>query len=550
MKRENVMFRILLLLSFAVFVNIGSGQSPGFKRELNQERQEQKQLLKEGYDIVLDPIEQVPVDPATYKIAPTYSGNWGNEYLGITELYNAIKTKATKKVVVYVFDTAGELTHPALKSAAWNERGRIYTSESSKADGNGHGTHCAGIIGGIDASVPIGIARGLVEKGLLKIVPIKVLTNQGSGSFTWVVNAVKDVNIEAVQLIQQGWAVVYSFSLGGNVPNGLPDLETVFKYARDQGVFIAAAAGNTGSEGVNYPGSSPNATAVAALERVDETNARRAYYSTTGAQVYCAAPGSNILSTYLNGTLRELSGTSMATPHVAGIAAILLSCNPNSTGNAVVAHMSKYSIDLPPTGRDKETGFGAVRIPQLLNNPIGGTNPPPPPPTDPPVPIDPVKPAIWTASIGLPPGDIFYQVWKTEGQTKSQALKVKILRIEVRSKLYGEPLYDKVQLAIAQYFQNSMMVVRNTDDYVTTTAWVSVFLEYFVNDKLKADGITIKVMDIDGEDIMSRYCSHRNVVRPTTLSIGESPTIVSVSNFLRNKLLKKAKNEQRKGSRN
>ncbi len=507
----------------------------------NQEKREYKELAREGYDIILDPIEQTPIDPSMYKIAPTYTGNWGNEYLGITVLFNQIKAKATKKVVVYIFDTAGEFDHPLLKAAAWNEKGRIYTSESSKLDGNGHGTHCAGIIAGTSPSVPLGIARGLVEKGLLKVVPIKVLTNQGAGSFTWVINAVKDVNIEAVQLIQQGWSVVYSFSLGGNVPSGIPELETVFKYAVDQGVFIAAASGNTGGEGVNYPGSSPNARAVAALERLDETNARRASYSTTGTQVYCAAPGSNVLSTYLNGTLRELSGTSMATPHVAGVAAILLSCNPSANGVGVANHMAKYSIDLPPTGRDKETGFGAVRMPALFNNPIGGTPPPPPvDPPPPPTPIDPVKPTIWTASIGMPPGDVFYQVWKTQGQTKSQALKVKILRVEVRSKLYGEPLYDKVQVAISQYFQNSMMVVRDVDDYVTTTAWVAVFLEYFVNDKLKSDGITIKVMDLDGEDIMARYCSHRNVVRPLATANEQIPNIVGISNFLRNKLLKQA----------
>lgn len=381
MKHSTKTLLFFLLLPVLVFAQLPKEAQQRF----NQEKREYKEQVRQGYDIVLDPIEQTPVDQLDYKIAPTYTGNWGNEYLGITELFNQIKTKATKKVVVYIFDTAGEFDHPLLKAAAWNEKGRSYTSESSKLDGNGHGTHCAGIIAGISPSVPLGIARGLVEKGLLKVVPIKVLTNQGSGSFAWVINAVKDVNIEAAGLIQQGWSVVYSFSLGGSVAGGLPELETLFKAAVDQGVFIAAASGNTGGEGVNYPGSSPNARAIAALERVNETNAKRAYYSTTGTEVYCAAPGSNVLSTYLNGTLRELSGTSMATPHVAGIAAILLSCNPSSNGVGVASHIAKYSIDLPPTGRDKETGFGAVRIPALFNNPIGGT-PNPPPPNKSPIP--------------------------------------------------------------------------------------------------------------------------------------------------------------------
>jgi hypothetical protein len=258
-----------------------------------------------------------------------------------------------------------------------------------------------------------------------------------------------------------------------------------------------------------------------------------------GPEVFVSAPGSNVLSTYPPNVNRELSGTSMATPHIAGIAAILLSVYPTANGNTIANHIAKYAVDLPPTGRDKETGYGAPLMRALLGNTPGGGTPPPPPP--PPAPIDPVKPAIWTASIGMPPGDIFYQVWKTEGQTKSQALKVKILRVDVTSKLFGEQLYDKVQKTIAQYFQNSMMVVRNTDDYVTTTAWVAIFLEFYVNDKLKADGVTIKVRDLDGEDLMARYCTHRNVVRPTAIESGLTPNIVTVSKFLRNKLLKKAK---------
>ena len=537
---KSKLFLILLLLSGAVF-----GQLPKeAKKRFEQEKKEYKDLIRDGYDIVLDPIEQTPIDPSTYKIAPTYTGNWGNEYLGITAIYDQIKAKASRKVLVYVFDTGGQYDHPGLKAVAWNEKGRSYTSESSKLDGNGHSTHCAGIIGGVNASVPLGICRPLIDKGLLKIIPIKVLTDQGSGSFAWVVTAIKEVNLEAFSFIQQGYAVVYSFSLGGNVPGGLPEVNAVLKQAQDMGIFISAAAGNTGSDGVNHPGNSPSATAVAALTRVNETNAERATYSTMGPEVYISAPGSNVLSTYLNGTLRELSGTSMATPHIAGVAAILLSTNPRASAADVLAHMAKFATDLPPTGRDKFTGFGAT-LRRVFENSIGGTTPPPPPPPvdppPPPAPINPVKPAVWTASIGMPPGDIFYQVWKTEGQTKSQSLKVKILRIEVTSRLYGEQLYDKVQMAVAQYFQNSMMVVRNTDDYVTTTAWVAIFLEYYVNDKLKADGITIKVRDLDGEDGLARYCSHRNTVRPTAIESGLSPNIVTISKFLRKKLLKKAK---------
>jgi hypothetical protein len=498
---KNLILLLLLAISLPVFGQIEMPKSA--KKRHKEARQIAKDQIKQGYDIVLDPIENSPIDPLEYKIAPTYVGNWGNEYLGELALHDLIKAKATRPVIVYVFDTGGAYDHPSLKAVAWNEKGRSYTSESAKLDGNGHSTHCAGIIAGQDPSVPIGIARALAEVGKIQIIPIKVLTNQGSGSFAWVQAALTDVNKEAINFIQKGYGVVYSFSLGGNVPGGDPNINALFKEAVDSGVYISAAAGNTGVEGVNYPGSSPSARAVAALQRVDVTNASRAYYSTTGQEVFIAAPGSNILSTYLNGTLRELSGTSMATPHMAGIAAILLSINPGATGKQIAEHIANLSVDLPPTGRDKETGYGAPLLEKLIKTPIAG-NPTPPNPPTPPTPVDPVLPGERVHYIGMPRGDIFYQIWKTKGQLNAQALKVTVPRIEAVSKLYAEDVYDKVQVALNKYYQGTMIILADTDDYVTATRASAKFLELNLNATLSSVGIKITVKEIAGEDVRAR----------------------------------------------
>jgi subtilisin family serine protease len=522
---KNLVLFLLLAISLPAF---GQIEVPKEARKQYREAVDNyKDQKKQGYDIILDPGEQTPVDQSTKKDLVQYVGNWGSEYLGINELLAQISTRAKRRVLVYIFDTAGKYTHPDLQQAAWNDKGRVYTSESAPEDGNGHSTHCAGIIGATTSGVPIGIARALVQNDLLKIIPIKVLTNQGAGQFDWVANAVKDVNIEAKQFIAQGYAIVYSFSLGGLIPGGYPPLDEQFKIAKDAGIFIAAAAGNTGSDGVNYPGSSVYANAVAALERINDTNAQRASYSTMGDQVFCAAPGSQVLSTYPPNLLRELSGTSMATPHAAAVAAILLSIYPNATGNDIAAHIAKFSTDLPPSGRDKFTGFGAVLLKRLLDNQPGGNPTPPNPPTPPPG-VDPVLPGERVHFIGMPRGDVFYQIWKTKGQLNSQKLKVSIPRIEAISKLYAEDVYDKVQVALNKYYQSTMIILADTDDYVTATRASARFLELNLNTTLLSVGIRIAVKEIAGEDVRARIS---NLVINTSASefeVDKSATIVKM----------------------
>lgn len=253
-------FTILLLIStISAFAQIPKE----YDQELKREKKESRGLEKD-FDVVLSPIEQVPVIPQGYSIQA--GGNWGYAALEVDKYAEIIRQKAQRKVAVFVFDTGGKWDHPALNLVQWNAEGKTFTGEADPADGNGHSTHVAGIIGAVADTYDIGIGQELVKLGLLKVIPYKVLNNDGAGQFTWINSAIKAANARAIQLIDSGWGVVYNFSLGADGVNQ-PETNELLRQAEESGVFVCAAAGNTGKEGIGSPANGGSAHAVAALEQ-------------------------------------------------------------------------------------------------------------------------------------------------------------------------------------------------------------------------------------------------------------------------------------------
>jgi subtilisin family serine protease len=194
----------------------------------------------------------------------------------------------------------------------------FYSEDGNPADEHGHGTHCAGIVG----------ARGDNGRGVVGItwnvgiLPVRVLGADGSGSDA-------DVAAGMYYAIARG-ASVLSLSLGGPFFSAV--LDDAVQYARDRGVLVVAAAGNDYGQNLDvepaYPASLSydNMVAVAATDPSDGL----AYFSNYGpSSVHVAAPGQGILSTYLGGQFAYMSGTSMATPYVAGVAALMKSAKPS-----------------------------------------------------------------------------------------------------------------------------------------------------------------------------------------------------------------------------
>jgi thermitase len=211
------------------------------------------------------------------------------------------------------------------------------------ADDNGHGTHVAGT-----AAARANNGRGIAGVSFDSPLAIcKALDNQGQGSLAGIANCIAYVSAQGAKVV--------SLSVSG--PNSTT-LANAVAAASDHGSLVVAAAGNDGAATPSYPAAYPQVVSVAAVDR----NGAHAPFSTANADVEVSAPGVDILSTWLGGGYRTLSGTSMATPHAAGVAAIIAARNPAGGPAAWRAKLDGAVDDLGPKGRDPQFGFGRVNL--------------------------------------------------------------------------------------------------------------------------------------------------------------------------------------------
>jgi len=208
-------------------------------------------------------------------------------------------------------------------------------------DNNGHGTHVAGTLAA-RASNARGIA-GVAFNSPLAIC--KALDSSGAGPTSAIANC--------IAYLDQVGAKVISMSLGGS---GSTTLANVVAGASAKALLIAAA-GNTGNSTLSYPAGYAQVVSVAATDRQDN----RASFSTFNSDVEIAAPGVDILSAWTDGGYRTQSGTSMSTPHVAGVAAIIAARTPG--GPAAWRSELQTAVDrLGSAGRNPQFGFGRVNL--------------------------------------------------------------------------------------------------------------------------------------------------------------------------------------------
>lgn len=262
-------------------------------------------------------------------------------------------------ITIAIIDTGVDLTHPDLLGKL--VAGRNFVSTDPKtipADDNGHGTHVAGIAAAASNN-KIGIAG--VSWGA-KIMPVKVLNSAGLGTFA---NAALGVTWAA-----DNGAQIINLSLGST--NTSLTLQNAIDYAISRGVLVIASAGNSGGQ-VFFPASYSPVIAVGAT---DASNAR-IVLSAHGPQLDLMAPGDKIYSLSLGGSYTERSGTSMASPHVAGLAAILLGIPGNNSPGLVEQQMKSSALDLDSPGWDDYTGFGLIQMDAAIRL----ANPPIPTPT-------------------------------------------------------------------------------------------------------------------------------------------------------------------------
>jgi subtilisin family serine protease len=207
-------------------------------------------------------------------------------------------------------------------------------------DVQGHGTHVAGIVAA-NADNGYGVV-GIAPSA--KVLAVRVLDAEGSGNYSQVANGI-------VYAADQG-ADVINLSLGG--PAGAEVLRSAVLYAASRGAVVTCATGNDGADTIGYPARYDGCVAVGATDRYD----KRAGFSNRGSGIDITAPGAQVLSTTIGSGHEAWDGTSMATPYVSGVAALLVS--QGLRRRAVIDTLRATARDLGASGAD--TTFGAGRV--------------------------------------------------------------------------------------------------------------------------------------------------------------------------------------------
>ncbi|MDO7905439.1 S8 family peptidase [Paenibacillus sp. JX-17] len=262
-------------------------------------------------------------------------------------------SKGSKDVIVAVVDTGVDLDHPDLKGQLLPGYNVIQPG-AKPYDDVGHGTHVSGVISAI-------VNNGEGVAGMTwynKVLPVKVLDSSGSGTTYSVA--------EGIIWAADHGAKVINLSLGNYADAQF--LHDAVKYAFDRDVVLIAATGNDNTERPGYPAAYPEVFAVSATD----SHMKRASFSNYGDYVDVMAPGASIASTFPGNQYAALSGTSMASPHVAALAGLIRSINPDLTNTEVMDLMRKSVIDLGTPGHDKYYGYGQIDVYKALN--AAGTN--------------------------------------------------------------------------------------------------------------------------------------------------------------------------------
>ena len=284
-------------------------------------------LIVEGQPTVL--AETIPIGVSQIKAPPAWDSSRG------------------KGIRVAVLDTGIDGTHPDLIA---NYKGGVsFVPGEGPADGNSHGSHCAGTIAAaINGLGVVGVAPAA------SLYAVKVLSNSGSGNWSWLIAGIN-------------WCIankmrVLSMSLGGDsAPSAL---EAMCNTAFSNGLLLVAAAGNSGPppagtpSSVGFPGRYKNVIAVSAI---DSSNVI-ASFSSRGPEVEISAPGVNVLSTIPGGGYGTKSGTSMACPPVSGAAAVAWGAHRFATNVQIWNLLGSTAFNLGAPGWDPLYGYGRVDV--------------------------------------------------------------------------------------------------------------------------------------------------------------------------------------------
>lgn len=296
-------------------------------------------------EITMAPVNSIQLTPDD----PLYANLWGIRMIQANYTWDV--TTGNRNIIVAVVDTGVDYNHEDLSAVNASLGWDFVNNDADPMDDNGHGTHVAGTVAATvnNGKGVVGVAPGIT------IMPLKVLDSNGSGRISDIANA--------ITYAADHGAKILSMSLGSWFPSKA--MEDATKYAvYTKGTLAFAAAGNDGLQLNTYPAAYNWVLAVAAVGY----DGNRAAYSNYGTFVDIAAPGGSndgsqrhdILSTWPGNTYAYAAGTSMATPHASGVAALYWSYNPSLTNAQVGRALIKNADDKGTVGWDKYYGYGIV----------------------------------------------------------------------------------------------------------------------------------------------------------------------------------------------
>ncbi|MGC8895087.1 MAG: S8 family serine peptidase [candidate division WOR-3 bacterium] len=276
---------------------------------------------------------------------PRFADQWGLSAINIGDAWDW--TLGNTTVIIAIIDQGVQYNHPDLAAHFFGYIGYDQVNDDPDpyptATNEDHGTHCAGV-----AAAVINNGTGIAGVSNSRLMSERVLNSSGSGTYTDIADGIRDAANHGAHIL--------SMSLGGSTPNST--LESACAYAWNAGCLLVAAAGNTGADGILYPARYSTVMAIGAISHDD------AYptFSTRGPELELCAPGVNILSTVYPNDYDSLnwSGTSMATPHVSGAAALVKALNPSLTNAQIRAILDSTATDIWYFGHDDTTGYGKV----------------------------------------------------------------------------------------------------------------------------------------------------------------------------------------------